>query len=150
MLGQGSLSIIDNLTLLYTRRHLHETVRAAAQRAQVQDRPFSVILVELTGIEEINERSGYTVGDEKIRDAAQTVQSAAARLGGTAYRHGGNRLAMVVLGLDASSARTIAAEVSAGIEDGVGARVATAIWNPGDSGDAVIARARTGLEQPTL
>ena len=33
VLGQGPLAAIDNLTMLYTRRHLHEVANAEAQRA---------------------------------------------------------------------------------------------------------------------
>jgi HD-GYP domain-containing protein (c-di-GMP phosphodiesterase class II) len=54
VLGYGPLAIIDNLTLLYTRRYLHEAARAEAQRAEVQGSPFGVVLVELAGIAEVN------------------------------------------------------------------------------------------------
>ena len=35
VLGQGPLASIDNLTTLYTRRHLHEVANAEAQRAEM-------------------------------------------------------------------------------------------------------------------
>src|SRR3712207_8513124 len=36
VLGSGSLALIDNLTLLYSHRYLHEAAAAAAQQAAVQ------------------------------------------------------------------------------------------------------------------
>lgn len=147
VLGQGPLDIIDNLTLLYTRRHLHEVARSEAQRSEVQGQPFGVILIELAGVIEINKTRGYVAGDGEIRTAARGVWETAARLGGTAYRYGGNRLALIVPGIDEPSAKLLAAEVSTDLQDSTGARLAAATWRPGDSGDAVIERARTDLER---
>jgi len=146
VLGQGPLDIIDNLTLLYTRRHLHEVARSEAQRSEVQGRPFGVILIELAGIIEINKIRGYAAGDGEIRTAARAVWEIAARLGGTAYRYGGNRLALVVSGIDEPSAKLLATEIFTDLHDSTDARVAAATWRPGDSGDAVIDRARIDLE----
>jgi HD-GYP domain-containing protein (c-di-GMP phosphodiesterase class II) len=81
VLGQGPLAVIDNLTMLYTRRLLHEVSNAEAQRAMVQDRTFGVVLVELTGLSEVNRLRGYAAGDEEIRTAARTLQEIAAQGG---------------------------------------------------------------------
>lgn len=145
VLGQGSLTIIDNLSLLYTRRHLHESARAAAQQSAVQGQSFSVLLTELTGIGKINRLHGYATGDEEIRTAARTVEQAAARLGGTAYRYGGNRLAVLMPGLDETSANLLADEISRDLPEPAKPRVAAATWNPGDTGEDVINRARSSL-----
>jgi diguanylate cyclase (GGDEF)-like protein len=143
VLGQGPLATIDNLTMLYTRRHLHEVANAEAQRAVVQGRTFGVVLVELTGLSEVNRLKGYAVGDEEIRGAARTLQGIAARQEATACRYGGSRLALVVPDIDEDSAELLAAETAA--EIGQGSRAAAAAWRSGDSGDEVIARARAGL-----
>ncbi len=150
VLGQGPLDIIDNLTLLYTRRHLHEVAHSEAQRAAVQGKPFSVILIELAGVIEVNKTRGYLAGDGEIRTAARTVWAAAAQLGGTAYRYGGNRLALIVPGLDDTSARILIDQVSADLRDSADAQLAAATWQPGDSGEAIIDRARTILQQSRL
>src|SRR5215210_5791033 len=83
VLGQGPLAAIDNLTMLYTRRHLHEVANAEAQRAVVQGRTFGVVLVELTGLSEVNRLKGYAAGDEEIRGAALSQ--------GSVYYRGGQR-----------------------------------------------------------
>lgn len=146
VLGQGPLSTIDNLTLLYTRRHLHEVARAEAQRSEIQGISFGVILVELTGIDEVNKRMGYFAGDEEIRGAARTLQEFAADVDGTACRYGGNRLALIVPGIEQPAADLLSAEILAELRDVISARVAAAAYHPGNTGDAVIVRARTGLE----
>lgn len=145
VLGYGSLALTDNLTLLYSRRYLHETAQAEALRAEERGRPFSVILVELTEIGRLNSRKGYAAGDEAIRAAARGVQRIAARVGGTACRHSGRRLGLVIPEADDERARSLAAEIVRDLAGGPPARTATSTWRPGDDGDSVIVRAKAGL-----
>jgi len=60
-----------------------------------------------------------------------------------ACRYSGSRLALVVPDSDEASTRLLATETAEEIDDG--SLVAFAAWRPGDSGDAVIARARADL-----
>ena len=143
VLGQGPLAVIDNLTMLYTRRYLHEVANAEAQRAEMQDRPFGVVIVELAGLDEVNRLRGYAAGDEEIRAAAGVLQTRAARRRGTACRYGRNRLALLVPGGDEASTELLASETAE--EIGNGSQAASSAWRPGDTGDAVVARARAGL-----
>ncbi|MGI9049971.1 MAG: HD domain-containing phosphohydrolase [Rubrobacteraceae bacterium] len=145
VLGQGSLAMIDNLTLLYTRRHLHESARAEARRYALHGRPFSVILAELTSVKEVNDLLGYAAGDEEIQAAARILEQVAARLGGTGYRYGGSRLAVLVPGLDETLANLLADEIFRDLPDSTRPRVAAATYLSGESGDAVIGRARFNL-----
>jgi len=148
VLGHTTLALIDNLTLLYTRRYFHEAAHAEAQRAATRGRSFGVVLVELTGIAQLNWREGYAAGDEAIRAAARVVQQAAAHYGGTACRHGGNRLGLIFPDTDERAVGLLADEILVGLREGSSARVATASWRPGDDGEAVVARARARLGQP--
>lgn len=145
ILGFSTLSMIDNLTLLYTRRYFHEAAQAEAQRAETRGRPFSVVLIEVTGVARLNWKEGYAAGDEAIRAAAQTVQQTAARYGGTACRHGGSRLGVILPATDEQTAESIAGEVLVELRDGPVMGVAASAWRPGDDGEAVIARARSRL-----
>ncbi len=145
LLGYGSFSLVDNLTLLATRRHFHELAYAEAQRAAVQNRPFGVIVAELGGIDAINAREGYAGGDAAIQSAAQAFQRIAARTGGTAARHGSCRLALLFPGADETTARLTAVELASALEDSLGVRVNSAAWQPGDDGEDVVARARESL-----
>ncbi len=113
VLGYGSLALTDNLTMLYTRRYLQETARSEARRAEERGRPFGAVLVELAEIGKTNSLEGYAAGDEEIRAAARGVQRVAARVGGTACRHGGRRLALIVSDADEDRALRLAAEIVA-------------------------------------
>ncbi len=143
VLGQGPLAVIDNLTMLYTRRHLHEVANAEAHRAAVQGRPFGVVMVDLVGIAEVNRLRGYAAGDDEIRNAARVLQAIAAPRDATACRYSGSRLALVVPGIDEKHAELLATETAEEIGDG--SRAASSAWRAGDTGDSVVARARAGL-----
>ena len=145
LLGTGSLAVIDNLTLLYSHRYLHETASAAAQEAAVHDRPFAVVLVELRGLQALNERDGHAAGDELIRTAARAMQQAALHAGGTACRYGGPRLAMVVPGAEAEAGEAMLEQAMAALPPEADARISASSWRPGETGADVIGRARDGL-----
>lgn len=149
VLGYGALALTDNLTMLYTRRYLQETARSEALRSEERGRPFGVMIVELTEIGRTNALKGYAAGDEEIRAAARGVQRVAARIGGTACRHGGRRLALVASETDEEGARRLAAQIVAGLTQGPAqgppVRVGSAAWRPGDDGDSVVVRAKANL-----
>ncbi len=145
ILGHGTVALIDNLTLLYTRRYFHEVAHTEAQKAAAQDRPFGVVLVEVAQIDELNRRAGYAGGDRAIQAAARAVQAAATRHDGTACRYSGHRLGLLVPGAGEETATLLASEISADLKDGPDVHTATAAWRPDDTGDAVIKRARAQL-----
>jgi HD-GYP domain-containing protein (c-di-GMP phosphodiesterase class II) len=148
ILGATSFALTDNLTLLYSRRYLHEAADAEAHRAAVQGRPFALLLVELTDVPRLNASDGYAAGDEVIRRAAQAMQRAAVRCAGTACRYSGRRIALLMAG-DERAVDECAGEVTNELGAAAAARIATAVWRPGESGDEVIARARAALDGPT-
>jgi diguanylate cyclase (GGDEF)-like protein len=144
LLGESAFSVVDSLTLLYGHRHLHEVAKAEAARAEVQDRPFGAIVLQLEDIGEINRGRGYAAGDDAIRAVAEAVDRVAARCGGTAARESGRRIALVVPGADETLARKICEELELQL-DGQGVAAGCAAWQKGDSGDDVLARASAAL-----
>ena len=143
--GSRSFAVTDNLTLLYSHRHFHESAHAEAQRASVQDRPFAVVLSALTDLSRINQDEGYATGDEAIRRVGEAFQAIATEMQGTAARYSGRRLGLLIPGLDESAAAEVAGRVEAWVDGEVAVRVSSASWSPGESGEDVIARARLGL-----
>ena len=149
ILGAASFALTDNLTLLYSHRYFHEAAEAEAHRAAVQDRVFSVVMVEISDLPRINREEGYAAGDDAIRAVAQAVQRAAVRCGGTACRDGGRRLGILSPG-DERSGEECASDLTSELAAGPSVRVAVAGWRPGESGADVIERARSALAVETL
>jgi diguanylate cyclase (GGDEF)-like protein len=146
LLGFEAFSAIDNLTLLYSHRYLHELAEAEARRAERLGRPFAAVMVEIVDLADINRERGYAAGDEAIRTVAEAVQHVAARCGGTAARESGGRICVVVPGADETIAEQLADDIAAELKDRQAVRVRVAGWHDGDSGEAVLARARSRLQ----
>lgn len=146
VLGSGALALTDSLTLLYSHRYLHEAAAAEAERARIQERQFAVALVHVAEVEHVNEVDGYAAGDAHLRTCARTLGRVAVRWGATACREGGLTLALLVPPSNTAPADELETEIRAELRDCGAIRVAVETWRPGDTGDAVIARARTSLD----
>lgn len=145
ILGFGSYAVIDNLTLLYSHRYLHEVAAAEADRAAIQDDSFVIVLVELTNLDEINRRDGYLAGDRALQTLARAVQRAAVRCGGSACRYGGHRLALLAPHIGLEEGSGLAEEIEGRVGEGLEVRSAVSVWETGDDGDAVIDKAHALL-----
>ena len=146
VVGYGPSGAVDNLTLLYAHRHLHEQAARMAEEAAVTGVPFSVVLVELTSLAEINAREGFAAGDRAIVEVAHAISDVAAQVRGSACRYGGRRLAVLVPASTAEGATAVGRDIE-GALNGVGPDVRTAAgeWRPGDPPTAAITRARRAL-----
>ncbi len=146
VVGHGAIGAVDNLTLLYSHRHLHEVAADLAEQAAVARIPFSMLLVELTELAEINARDGFSAGDRAIVETARAASRVAARCGGTACRYGGRRLAVLAPATTEEAAAALGRDLELELNGGGPAvRAAAAGWRPGDPSAAVIARARMAL-----
>ncbi len=147
VLGAGTAALTDSLTLLDSHRYFHEAAARQAERAEVQGRGFSVIVAQLTGLAALNAES-YARGDEALRACARALSHLAVRHGAVACRLSGTRMALLVEALDDPGAHAVADELRTTLTGLTEARVGCATWQPGLSGDAVIAAARAALVAP--
>jgi len=151
-LGARSFGMTDSLTLLYSHRHFHDTARAEAQRADIQQRPFAVIVATLLDLGEINRTRGFGAGDDVLRTVADAVQPLAARHRAIAFRASGRRVALLVPDLDLAGAERLAADLVATLREtsngSAEPRVAAgaAAWRSGEDGEQVINRALAAAE----
>ena len=70
------LATLDELTGLANRRRGQELLAAEAARAQRDDRPFAVALVDLDHFKRLNDRFGHAGGDEALRRFALEARAA--------------------------------------------------------------------------
>jgi len=121
-------------------------VAAQAERAAVRQSPFSVVMLELSTLVELNGRDGYAAGDELLQEAARAVQRAASRCGGTACRYSGRRLAMLIPETEAGAAEALARELEMDLASrSTDAATGVATWHEGESGAEALTRARLAL-----
>lgn len=148
VLGQHAVTLVDNVTMLYSHRYFQEAVATESQRASVQGSPFAVVLVELEGLGRINREDGFATGDSALQGAAAVLLDIAAEADGVAARFGGSMLALLLPRAGEEEADRLAGGVAGRIDGKLHARTAVATWRPGDAPAAVVDRAlrrvRTG------
>jgi len=146
-LGAASAAASDNVTLLHSHRYLQEVAAREAERAARTRQPFAVAMVELSELSEINRREGYAAGDVALQTAARALERTLAGEPATVGRYSGRRLAVVLPGSGHSDASRQGSRLVEELErSGARVRVGLAVWQHGEHGEDVLARARLDLE----
>jgi diguanylate cyclase (GGDEF)-like protein len=148
LLGAGVGALTDNLTLLSSHRAFRDAVNRAASTAEMTGVPFTVLLVRLLDLKRVNRRDGYAAGDDLLQTCARALDRLAVRVGATAGRDGGARLALLAPKTDERGARDLPAQVTGEMGAARAVRVTTAVWRPGDTGEALVRRALRRLAEP--
>src|ERR1700723_3984067 len=85
------LAALDQLTGLYNRRSGEQRLAQEISRAQRHGRPLTVLLVDVDGLKQINDKHGHAAGDTLLKGFAARLQRAirgsdlAVRLGGEEF-----------------------------------------------------------------
>jgi len=96
-------SISDPMTRLYNRRYLDETLPRELSRASREERPLSMVLIDVDHFKRINDTFGHDVGDEVLKAIAGLLRSQT-RTGDIASRLGGEELLVVLPGANLEQA----------------------------------------------
>lgn len=85
----------DPLTRLLNRRAFVDRLDGEVGRAVRYGRVFGLVLCDLDGFKELNDRFGHPAGDEALQSFARTLQHAL-RKGDDAFRIGGDEFALLI------------------------------------------------------
>jgi diguanylate cyclase (GGDEF)-like protein len=85
----------DSLTGVFNRRYLDETLRRDVARCRRHSRPISLVMIDVDGFVEINERLGMLLGDQVLRHVTKRLENIL-RAEDLLARTGGNRFALVL------------------------------------------------------
>ncbi len=86
-----SQAMEDTLTGLNNRRAFYKQSEAFFEKAQAENKPFTVVLCDLDKFKSVNDTYGHEVGDEVLKHFSKTLKSAlrpfdiVARLGGEEF-----------------------------------------------------------------
>ncbi len=89
------LSRTDGLTGLPNRRNLMETLEKEVRRAKRNERPFSLLMVDVDQFKRYNDTFGHLAGDDVLKGLAD-VLAAAIRTADYAARYGGEEFTVVL------------------------------------------------------
>lgn len=97
----------DPLTGAFNRRHLEEFLSRQVNRSLLLDRPLAVLLLDLDGFKEFNDRNGHLAGDRALAEVAAAL---AGRVRSTdmVARYGGDEFVAVLPDAAGEEARRVA------------------------------------------
>ena len=114
----STLSTIDGLTRLVNRTHWEQAVATEFQRCRRIGHSSAVMMLDIDHFKAVNDRYGHPTGDEALRAVAAIVRDTL-RLHDVAGRYGGEEFGIVLPGIDAEGAGSIAERIRKRIESSV-------------------------------
>jgi diguanylate cyclase (GGDEF)-like protein len=94
----------DELTGLFNRRHLNETLPAMLALAQRERQPLAVAIIDLDHFKHVNDRHGHGVGDLLLASFGRLLDGSS-RKSDVACRYGGEEFCLLMPRTDAAGAR---------------------------------------------
>jgi diguanylate cyclase (GGDEF)-like protein len=102
--------VLDPLTGLGNRAHVHERMDDALARARRTGSSTCLVYVDLDDFKRLNDVEGHSVGDQVLVEAAQVIRSMVGARG-TAARLGGDEFAVLLEDADAAHGEAVARSV---------------------------------------
>ncbi|MBS1840567.1 MAG: sensor domain-containing diguanylate cyclase [Acidobacteria bacterium] len=102
----------DALTGLANYREFAETLEREVRRADRSRNSFAVLLLDLDGLKQINDRSGHLAGNRALKRLANAMREHCRAID-VAARYGGDEFALVLIDADPAMAEQVAARIRA-------------------------------------
>ncbi len=106
----------DELTGLLSSKSFFSELRREAARAEIESRPFCVLMMDLDHFKRVNDSFGHLVGSQTLA-AIGSVIKMALRAGDVGARFGGEEFAAFLLDADYAQALVAAERVRAAVEN---------------------------------
>jgi len=102
------LSITDDLTGLYNRRHFNEIFKGAWKICVREKKPISIIMIDIDYFKNYNDHYGHVAGDAALSNVASAVKNSLNRASDIAARYGGEEFIVLLPNTDVKGSRLIA------------------------------------------
>ena len=109
------LSTTDGLTGLYNYRHLQETLLKELDRSKRQNRPLSLIMIDIDGFKKWNDRTGHLGGDGVLKKIAEVLRDSL-RTFDCICRYGGDEFCVLLQETDLQKAFEISERLRKKVE----------------------------------
>ena len=105
------VSIRDDLTKLFNRRHFYERLEEEFKRAKRHNEPLSLVYIDIDNFKEINDSYGHNKGDLVLKEVGKLLK-ATARETDIPARCGGDEFTILLPNTDPTGAKECATRVS--------------------------------------
>ena len=109
------LLVHDELTGLLTSKSFFSELRREAARAELESRPFCVLMMDVDHFKKVNDTYGHLAGNETLEELGGVI-TGALRAGDVAARFGGEEFAAFLLDADYAQALVAAERVRSAVE----------------------------------
>jgi diguanylate cyclase (GGDEF)-like protein len=101
-----SSGLIDTVTNVLNRAFLHEILQGEIQRSERNNRPLTLVMCDVDGFKQVNDRYGHLTGDFVLAQIAGIIKSCA-RGSDHVIRYGGDEFLVVLPETDETGAETV-------------------------------------------
>lgn len=109
------ISITDDLTGLYNRKHIIELLSQECVLAEQKNQPFSILMVDIDFFKKVNDTYGHQAGDAVLRQVSATLRSTV-RKGDHIGRYGGEEFLIILPDRDIQSVSLTADRIRQRVE----------------------------------
>lgn len=113
----NELAESDGLTGLSNRRRFDEAIRMELARAQRQQTPLSMMMIDIDFFKAFNDHYGHLEGDNCLKAVAQSLQQNARRVTDIVARYGGEEFVVILPDTKLEYARYIAERIRLTIQN---------------------------------
>ena len=107
-------AVQDGLTGLWTKRHFASEARMAIDASRRYGEPLSLIMVDIDHFKKVNDTHGHVAGDKVLQAVAEILKKKVR--GGSAFRYGGEEMAVLLPKADLEGAVAVAERLRAAID----------------------------------
>lgn len=106
----------DGLTNIHNRRFFDNKLAEEWQRSLRENKPLSLIHLDIDHFKAYNDRYGHPAGDDCLQKVAQKIVELVSRPGDMVARTGGEEFAIILPGSDSEGAHSVAQRVLDGVK----------------------------------
>jgi two-component system cell cycle response regulator len=105
-----NMALIDGLTGLYNRRYFDVHLEQLVEQAKHQNKPLSLMLMDLDHFKQVNDKYGHLVGDEVLKELSSRIKSNI-RLTDLPSRYGGEEFTIILPNTDLVETQIVAERI---------------------------------------
>lgn len=112
----SELSLKDPLTKLGNRRFFEESLQRAGGVAQRENKPLSLMMIDVDNFKHFNDTYGHQAGDRLLQQIATVFKRGLHRASDMSARYGGEEFSIILLDTPLSGALQVAERLRLGVE----------------------------------